>query len=156
MTPEELQQVMDTPLTDQQIQDHLSTRLYRFWLTDVVKTVVDGDTIRGWMELEPDLRQRVDIRISGINAPETNRRAEKEAGLISKEWAKRQLANVAEAYFLWDGTYSFRRRPGDLMYRDPVTGQIKDFGQESVTAGMASEVDFGLDIDDEPIMEVPW
>ena len=63
-----------------------SAAAYGPYEVDVIR-VLDGDTVEVDVDLWPGLRQRVKVRLNGINAPEihTRRRCEKEAGIRAKD-----------------------------------------------------------------------
>ena len=71
-----------------------STAAYGPYEVDVIR-VLDGDTVEVNVDLWPGLRQRVKVRLDGINAPEihTRRRCEKEAGLHARD----RLAELLKA-----------------------------------------------------------
>lgn len=61
---------------------------------DVIK-VLDGDTVRVDVHLWPGLRQRVDVRLFGINAPEvhTRQKCQKDLGIKARDALVRLLAS---------------------------------------------------------------
>jgi endonuclease YncB( thermonuclease family) len=53
--------------------------------TGVVIAVIDGDTIKARLDLGFGIEHTITIRLSGINAPETNRVDQKVAGTKAKD-----------------------------------------------------------------------
>jgi micrococcal nuclease len=66
----------------------MPARQYRYCVDSV--RAVDGDTVELVINLGFDLTRKVSVRCSGVNTPES-RGAEKEAGLLVKEYTRKWL-----------------------------------------------------------------
>lgn len=81
-----------------------------------ITRVIDGDTVDGMIDLGFHTHTSKRVRFVGINAPETRTRdkAEKEKGIIAKNWLKQLVEENDEFIIVSHGTGKFGRVLGEL------------------------------------------
>lgn len=81
-----------------------------------ITRVIDGDTVDGMIDLGFNTHTFKRVRFVGINAPETRTRdkAEKEKGIIAKNWLKQLVEENDEFIIVSHGTGKFGRVLGEL------------------------------------------
>ena len=104
-----------------------------------ITRVIDGDTVDGMIDLGFHTHTFKRVRLVGINAPETRTRdkAEKEKGIIAKNWLKNLVEENEKFIITSYGTGKFGRVLGELFV---VKGERKQsVNKMMINAGLGEE-----------------
>jgi len=78
---------------------------YTYYVDNTKVTIVDGDTVKAQLDLGFDLRYNADVRIMGVDTPETRLIAQRAAGNKAKAFVARWFSDNTRKTcrsFAWD------------------------------------------------------
>ena len=99
----ECQQAAPTPTEDPVLTEPLIP--YTYYVDNTQVTIVDGDTVRAQLDLGFDLRYNADVRLRGVDTPETRLIAQRAAGNKAKAFVSRWFSDNTKKTcrsFSWD------------------------------------------------------
>lgn len=106
------------------------------------------DESSGYELTEPGERERIKIRLAGVDTPEI-KGEERAEGIISRDWVVSQIGHLGHVY-----TEMIKEDPFG-RWLNPVYYEGKNLADEALAAGMAEKYTRSVG-SDEPIMKVPW
>lgn len=98
--------------------------------------VVDGDTIDVDVDLGFQIRQKIRLRLAGIDTPEV-RGAEREAGLKSKDFVQKQLEAAGSIFVETRKTGKYGRYIAEVFYAPANNQPERSLNQELLELGLA-------------------